>query len=269
MRNAANLDAALNALAEGFQPIAGGTDLMVLFNAGKLPSARFVGIRRIPELHNISVSDDFLEIGASVTYTQLREHPTVCAELKLLAQAASWTGSIANQNRGTLGGNMANASPAADSLPPLLVYNAEVRLISQQGDRWVPYAEFHLGYKKLAMESGELIAAIRIPREIGPVIEYGRKVGTRRAQAIAKVSFAALKREEFFRIAIGSVAPVPLRCVRTEAFLDGERLTKAVVERAKTLLLDEISPITDIRSTRDYRTIVTGNLLGEFLEMLL
>ena len=269
MRNAPNLDAALNALAEGFQPMAGGTDLMVLFNAGTLPPARFVGIRRIPELNRIAIGDDFFEIGAAVTYTQLREHPVICAELGLLAQAAGWTGSIANQNRGTLGGNMANASPAADSLPPLLAYDADVRLISKEGERWVPYSQFHLGYKKLAMMSSELIAAIRIPRKIGPVVEYGRKVGTRRAQAIAKVSFAALKRDSIFRIAIGSVAPVPLRCIKTEALLNNERLTKSVIDQAKTLVREEISPITDNRSTQYYRTIVTGNLLGEFLEMLL
>jgi xanthine dehydrogenase FAD-binding subunit len=150
------------------------------------------------------------------------------------------------------------------------VYEAELKLVSGRGERWVSYADFHLGYKSLAMRRDEMIALIRIPRRHAGMLQYSRKVGTRRAQAIAKVSFAALTDSEgFFRIAIGSVAPVPLRCVRTEQFLAGERITASVIEQAKEVVRGEISPITDIRSTRDYRLTVTENLLGEFLERLL
>ena len=163
---------------------------------------------------------DFVEIGAAATYSEIRAHDVVRAEFPLLSQSASWTGSIANQNRGTLGGNIANASPAADSSPVLLVYDAELKLRCSDGERWAAYSGFHLGYKSLAMQSGELITAIRLPRTTKSLAQYGRKVGTRKAQAISKVSFAATARNgsREFRIAVGSVAPVPLRCVKTEGF---------------------------------------------------
>lgn len=265
---ATNLSDALGRLACGFQPFAGGTDLMVVFNAGKLRSVPLVSIRKLPELRAISVEHDFIEIGAAVTYSEIRNHRQLAEEFPLLAQSASWTGSIANQNRGTLGGNIANASPAADSSPVLLVYEAELKLVSQSGERWMLYSQFHLGYKSLALQKGELIASIRLPRA-HLVSQYGRKVGTRRAMAISKVAFAATVKEGAFRIAVGSVAPIPVRCWKTEEVLGGERVTPAVIEKAQAIIAEEISPITDIRSTRDYRLAVTKNLLGEFLETLL
>jgi CO/xanthine dehydrogenase FAD-binding subunit len=268
---AKDLASALALVDRGFQPFAGGTDIMVLLNAGKLPPTPFVGIRKVPELSRISLTPEFIEFGAAVTYMQIREHPGISAELQLLRQAASWTGSIANQNRGTLGGNIANASPAADSSPVLLVYDAELKLISSTGERWIPYSAFHVGYKSLAMNQGELVGAIRIPRTSTNLSQYGRKVGTRQAQAIAKVSFAAVARVHtgFFRVAVGSVAPIPVRCLKTEEFLASEKLTPFVIDEAKRIIRQEISPITDIRSTRDYRLTVTENLLSEFLESLL
>jgi CO/xanthine dehydrogenase FAD-binding subunit len=267
---AKDLASALDLLSLGYQPIAGGTDIMVLFNAGKLRPIPLVAVRKFGELRGISVTPEFIEIGAAVTYTEIRHHPEIALHFPLLAQSAGWTGSIANQNRGTLGGNIANASPAADSSPVLLVYDAQLKLVSANGERWVPYSEVHLGYKSLAIEKGELIASIRLPKAAARS-QYGRKVGTRRAQAISKISFAAVsdKHARFFRIAAGSVAPIPLRCLKTEQFLANERLTPAVVEQAKVVIRQDISPINDIRSTSDYRTAVTTNLLGEFLESLL
>jgi CO/xanthine dehydrogenase FAD-binding subunit len=265
---AKNLAEALHHLSAGMLPMAGGTDLMVLFNAGKLQPASFVGIRKLPELLSISSSSQFLEIGAAITYSAIRENPQIRAEFPLLAQSASWTGSIANQNRGTLGGNIANASPAADSSPVLLAYDAELKLISESGECWVPYSQFHLGYKAMTIQKGELIASIRLPRS--PVTaQYGRKVGTRKAMAISKVSFAAVQKSGAFRIALGSVAPMPIRCPETEQFLASQNITPAAISQAKAIIAQEISPISDIRSTRDYRLAVTQNLLGEFLESLL
>lgn len=269
MVTARDLPAALNCLSKGYQPFAGGTDIMVLFNAGKFSPVPLVIIRKLPELRNISVTPEFVEIGAAVTYSELRAHRLIQEELPLLAQSAAWTGSIANQNRGTLGGNIANASPAADSSPVLLVYGAELKLVSENGERWVPYSKFHLGYKQLAMGGGELIAAIRLARATHGMVQYGRKVGTRRAQAISKISFAATARDGDVRIALGSVAPTPVRCTTTETFLTGVRITPAIIEEAKVVIRQDISPISDIRSTSSYRSTVTENLLGEFLERLL
>ena len=266
------LESALKLLAsgEGWRPIAGGTDLMVLLNAGRLLSRRFVSLRKLDQLKQITVNPNGVAIGAAVTYSQIRCHPVLQAEFPLLCQAAGWSGGIANQNQGTLGGNIANASPAADSAPPLLVYDAEIRLSSFEGDRRLRYADFHLGYKMLALRPDELIYAIDLPRRSTAWRDYGRKVGTRRAQAISKVSFAATalidnRRIAGLRLAFGSIAPVPLRCSKTEQFLLQQRVTPSTIADACETLRSEISPIDDIRSTAAYRANVTQNLMADFL----
>jgi CO/xanthine dehydrogenase FAD-binding subunit len=195
-------------------------------------------------------------------------------EFPLLVKAASWTGAVATQNRGTLGGNIANASPAADSPPALLVYDAEIELLSAVGSRWVQYTGFHTGYKTSVMRSDEIIGHIRLPRTTSGCAQYLRKVGTRRAQAIAKVAVAGLAQigsggvVERIRIALASVAPMPIRCVDTEAILIGRKLDGALIEEAKQRIAAEIAPISDIRSTEAYRRRVTANLLQEFLQSL-
>ena len=203
---------------EEWRPIAGGTDLMVLLNAGKLPFRRLVSLRKLDELREIAVSETSVSIGAAVTYTQIQRHPVLQSEFPLLCQAAGWTGSVANQNQGTLGGNIVNASPAADSSPPLLAHDAQIHLRSLTGSRSVPYKDFHLGYKVLAMRPDELLYATGLPRRAGTWRYYGRKVGTRRAQAISKVSLAAAALVESGRIrdvrlAFASVAPVDRKSV--------------------------------------------------------
>jgi CO/xanthine dehydrogenase FAD-binding subunit len=246
---------------------------MVLFNAGKLPYRRLVSIRQIQELVDIAVTETEVSIGAAATYSRIRQHVTLEDEFPLLCSAASWTGSIANQNRGTLGGNIVNASPAADSAPALLVYDAELELVSKRGARRIPYCEFHLGYKRMHMADDELIETIHLPRRTGDWRQYSRKVGPRKAQAISKMCFAAAARVragivEDVRIAAGSVAPVPFRCHATESALRGESISSGLIERAAKAISAEIQPITDIRSTREYRRIVTANLLIEFLQSL-
>jgi CO/xanthine dehydrogenase FAD-binding subunit len=270
---AKNLPEALDLLSanQGWRPIAGGTDLMVLFNAGKLPCRRLVSIREIRELREIKASEKHVLIGAAATYTEIRNHPILQSEFPLLCEAASWTGAVANQNRGTLGGNIANASPAADSSPMLLAYDAELELTSATGTRWLPYSAFHLGYKQMQLQADELITKIRLARTSEELVQYARKVGTRKAQAIAKVCFAAVAERRDgalrnVRIAVGSVAPVPLRCLETEKELEDHVLSAAVIAHAKQTISREIRPISDIRSTERYRAQVTANLLGEFLE---
>ena len=183
---------------------------MVQYGAGKLAARRLVSLWNLPELRRITASESELVIGAASTYTDLRQHEVVTREFPLLAAAAGWTGGIANQNRGTLGGNIVNASPAGDSLPALLVYEAELILISATRERRVRYLDFHLGYKKTLLAPQELIRAICLPRRYAGYHPYTRKVGPRNAQAIAKVCVAALGRVEAglvndVRIAVGSV----------------------------------------------------------------
>src|SRR5436190_14054669 len=190
----ATLNEALDVLARNsgaWKPFAGGTDLMVLLEAGKLPHKNYVNIWNLKELRGIEVTDDQVILGALTTYTGVQSHPVLQTEFPMLCEAARETGGIAIQNRGTLGGNIVNASPAADSSPALLAYDAELELISKTGERRVPYAKFHRGYKQMDLAPNELLRAIRLPRTTAPLQHYYRKVGTRKAQAISKVCFAA------------------------------------------------------------------------------
>src|SRR5467141_1982885 len=266
-----NLQAALSLLAgepAQWLPIAGGTDVMVLYSAGKLPNRKLINIWNIPELRQIQVFPDRIRVGAACTYTALRVHDIVSREFPLLATAASWTGGIANQNRGTLGGNIANASPAADSLPALLVYDAEVTLVSARGERQVAYRSFHSGYKQTALAADELIRDISLPRRFSGYFSHARKVGARNAQAISKVCLVALGQIangtiRDVRLALGSVAPVPLRLNETEQVLTGKKIGSSLIETARKSVVEEIQPIDDIRSSARYRAAVAGNLRSE------
>lgn len=254
-------------------PIAGGTEVMVQYGAGKLASHKLVSIWGLPELRHIRETTDELHIGAGCTYTDLRKHPVIAHEFPLLGSGASWTGSIANQNRGTLGGNILNASPAADSLPALLVYEAELLLVSARGERRVPYLDFHTGYKSTRMLPEELIQTIYLRRKFAGYITYCRKVGPRNAQAISKLCMAALAkmdagRIQDVRIALGSMAAVPLRLRGTERVLLGAQWDRETLRAVRQALQAEVSPIDDIRSTSAYRSAVAGNLLEEFLQSL-
>jgi CO/xanthine dehydrogenase FAD-binding subunit len=237
------LEEALAALAEhpDARPFAGGTDLMVLLEAGHLPPARFVDLSKCRELHGIETTEEGgLSIGALTTYTDIRRSPLVADGYGLLQRAAAETGGLATQNRGTIGGNIANASPAADTPPALLVYDAEIELVSSSGTRRVPYASFHRGYKQMDLGAGELIARVLLPskRFLPPGgWSYYRKVGPRRAQAISKVCFAAAIETAGrvvgdIRIALGSVAPTVIRATRTEEVLRGRALDAAGADAA-------------------------------------
>jgi CO/xanthine dehydrogenase FAD-binding subunit len=256
-----------------WRPFAGGTDLMVLLEAGTLSHKRFLSIRRLPELRGVEVTPEHVTIGALTTYTEVRRHETLAREFPLLCRAAAETGGVATQNRGTLGGNIANASPAADSPPALLVYDAELEIVSTFGPRWVPYHRFHSGYKQMDLRNDELIGRIRVSRVKSGWRQHYRKVGTRRAQAISKVCFAGAARMDTgkiadVRIALGSVAPVVFRAALTEQLLRGEKPSPAVLRAAQETLAHEITPIDDMRSTERYRRHVSQNLLAEFVEML-
>jgi CO/xanthine dehydrogenase FAD-binding subunit len=254
-------------------PVAGGTEVMVQYGAGKLGARKLVSLWGLPELRRIEQTTSEMIIGAGCTYSDLRNHPQIAREFPLLGRAASWTGSIANQNRGTLGGNIVNASPAADSLPALLVYEAELLLVSARGERRIPYGVFHTGYKQTVLASDEIIAAIVLQTRFAGYYSYSRKVGTRNAQAIAKLCVAGLgkvvsKKIEDVRLAIGSMAVTPLRLERTEAVLRGYAWSPAMMREARKAMEAEVAPIDDIRSTAAYRLHVAGNLLQEFVESL-
>ena len=253
-----------------WKPFAGGTDLMVLLEAGRLVHRNYINIWGLHELRGIEATDTHITLGALTTYTDVQANPILRGEFPMLCQAASETGGLAIQNRGTLGGNIVNASPAADSPPALLVYDAEIEFLSTRGSRWLPYQGFHTGYKEMQIEHDELLARIRMPRNTADLAHYYRKVGTRKAQAISKVCFAAVGKTDDgqiadTRIAVGSVAPIVLRCVQTENTLRGHKLDDETIRTACETLVREISPIDDIRSTAKYRLQIAKNLLVDFL----
>jgi xanthine dehydrogenase small subunit len=241
-------------------PMAGCTDLYVSLNFGTLPATRFVNLWPLAELRAITVREDVLSIGALATYTDIIGSPLVRRRLPMLVAAAREVGGVQIQNRGTIGGNVANGSPAGDSLPVLAASDATVVLRSAGGSRRVPFSAFYTGYRRSVLRPDELIAALEVPPGGGP--QWFRKVGTRAAQAISKVVMAAVAPVAGGapRIALGSVAPTVVRLPRTEAAL----AAGASLEQAQRLLIEEIAPIDDIRSTAAYRRRVAANLLARF-----
>jgi CO/xanthine dehydrogenase FAD-binding subunit len=260
------------------RPFAGGTDLMVVLEAGHLPPGRYVSLAKCAELRGIVVTPDGgLSIGALTTYTEIRDSAAIGAPFAMLKEAAAETGGVATQNRGTIGGNIANASPAADTPPVLLAYDATLELVSSSGTRRVNYAAFHRSYKQMDLRPGELVARVILPprnpsNPANPWRDYYRKVGTRRAQAISKICFAGSIRMDGatvadVRIALGSVAPTVIRATAVEQALRGRALDAAAVAGAELALASAIAPIDDVRSTARYRSRVAVNLLREFLSL--
>jgi CO/xanthine dehydrogenase FAD-binding subunit len=262
-------------------PIAGGTELMVALGVGSLRVRKLVNLWGLGELRTITATNDTLTVGAGVTFTDIRQNAIIAEEFPLLVRAASWTGAIANQNRGTLGGNIVNASPAADTPPVLLVHEAEIELVSLLGGKTVtrrlPYSEFHLGYKRTVLQPQELVLSVHLPRNRRLPVEYLRKVGTRNAMAISKVALAGVGamqsgKVKTVSIAAASLRDTPARMTATEATLLGQSLTAATIVQtitaARKALLGEVKPIDDIRSTANYRAQVAANLLEEFIEQL-
>jgi CO/xanthine dehydrogenase FAD-binding subunit len=273
MTRAASLDDALSRLASEpgrWMPFAGGTDLMVVLETGRMPPRNFLEISSIAELQGITVDADHVRIGALATYTDLLEHGVLQSEFPLVAEAARQTGAVAIQNRGTVGGNIANGSPAADLPPALLVYDAEIELVSVRGGRVRAYDGFHRAYKQMDLGPDELVSAVRLPRGRHATRQMYRKVGTRRAQAISKICFAATLVADGdvvsdVRIALGSVAPTVVRARAAEDALRSRTLSPDTAQHARAALEAEITPIDDLRSSATYRRRVAGNLLEEFL----
>jgi xanthine dehydrogenase small subunit len=239
-------------------PLAGCTDLYVSLNFGTLQETRFLNLWRLDALRTIEVRHRILWIGALVTYSDLIKSWLVNQRLPMLAAAAREVGGVQIQNRGTIGGNVVNASPAGDTLPVLAAVDAIVVLQSAGGVRRVPITEFYTGYRQTVRRDDELVVALEIPPVQGR--QYFRKVGTRAAQAISKVVIAAVAGAPP-RIALGSVAATVIRAGRTETAL----AQGASIEEAQRTLEQELSPIDDIRSTAEYRRRVAANLLARFI----
>jgi CO/xanthine dehydrogenase FAD-binding subunit len=259
---------------EGWKLFAGGTDIMVEIHAGRSSHARFLSLHKVRELRGIQVDKDFVTMGATTTYKDIVSNAVIGTEFPNLRDAARWTGAVAIQSRGTIGGNIGNASPAADSPPALICYDAEIELASIRGRRWISYSEFHTGYKTTLASSDEIITRIRLPRRQEMRVHYYRKVGPRKALAISKVSLAAVARLENgvvqdIRVAFSSLAPTVLKGVCVGEILEGQSLTPSRIAEVCRVFRESVKPIDDVRSTAAYRGAVATNLLKEFLESLL
>jgi CO/xanthine dehydrogenase FAD-binding subunit len=262
---------AFELMASGsFRPLAGGTDLMVQLAADVVePPAAVLDLWRLDELRGIGYDGYDVSIGALVTWTELRASTVIRARLPALAEAAATIGASQIQNRGTIGGNICNASPAGDSLPVLLAVDATFDIGSSAGERSVPAREFWTAYRQTALRPDELLLRVRFPVERGRHTRY-RKVGGRAAQAISKVVMALSYRDDGprwheVRLALGSVAPTPVRARRTEAVLEGAPARERVADEAAATLAEEIAPIDDVRSTAAYRRSVSGRVLHRLL----
>lgn len=258
LKRAKTTDEALRLLAdEQRTPLAGATDLYVAVNFGTLKPRRFVDIWGVRELRGITLRGETLVFGALATYTDVIKSADVARRLPMLVQAARLVGGPQIQNRGTIGGNIANASPAGDTLPVFAVAEAIVVLRSVSGERRVPFTEFYTGYRASVARSDELIVAVEVPPVEGT--QWFRKVGTRAAQAISKIVVAGV-RSASPRIAYGSVAPTVVRARATERVL----ASGGTIDDAASSLEREITPIDDLRSTAEYRLRVSVNLLRRF-----
>jgi xanthine dehydrogenase small subunit len=269
------LDEAFSLLADvdggPWRPLAGGTDLMVQLTAAiGDPPERLLDIWALDELRGIRLDGDALVIGALTTYTEIRRSPIVAEVLPALAEAAATIGAAQIQNRGTLGGNVVNASPAGDTLPLLLATEAEMILGSARGERTVLAGAFWPAYRATVRGDDELLLRIRIPLVAGRRVRF-RKIGTRRAQAISKVVMALAWRADGdaswhdVRLALGSVAATTIRAPATEAVMEGARPTRETAASAADALAAEISPIDDVRSTADYRRAVAARVLHRLI----
>ena len=260
-------------LADGpARSIAGGTDLMVALT-GELgePPDRILDLWGLEELRGIALDGDTISLGALTTYTEIRRSALCREHLPVLAEAAATIGAAQIQNRGTLGGNVANASPAGDTLPVLLAADASFVLGSARGERTVPAAEFWPAYRQTALAPDELLLRIRIPLLAGRELRF-RKVGTRRAQSISKVVVALGWRDGTpaapltdVRLALGSVAATPIRARATEAAIEGHPPTPETADLAAETLAAELQPIDDVRSTAEYRRIVAARVVHRLI----
>jgi len=256
---------------EPHRPVAGGTDLLVQIT-GELgePPERVLDIWHLDELRGIRMESNALMLGALTTYSEMRRSPLIAEFLPAFAEAAATIGAAQIQNRGTIGGNAMNASPAGDMLPLLLACDAQFVAGAAHGERWIPVRDFWPSYRHTALEPNELLLRISIPLPGDRQLRY-RKVGTRRAQAISKVVMAlawlpgddASWRE--VHLALGSVAPTAIRAPATEAVLEGSAPTEATADRAASTLAGELSPIDDVRSSADYRRAVAARVLHRLI----
>lgn len=259
--------ALIERLSEGGAAIiAGGTDLLVKMRAGRVSPRLILDVSEVPTLRGVSLEGGYISIGAATTHADLSASPVIRERLPLLVRVLESIGSPQIRNRGTIGGNLANASPAADSAVPLLLYDASLIVAGRDGERAVPLERFFRGPGETALSRGEFIRRIRIPLPEERFSAFFHKVGKRKALTIAIASLGSLIRIEAgllaeARFAAGSVAPTPIRFRRLEQRLIGREMTDALIAEGREIAMESVSPIDDIRASAGYRREVIGDLV--------
>jgi len=251
--------ALLGRYGAGAKLIAGGTDLMVLLKEKRIAPETIINLLGVPELQGIEKKDEVLRIGATVRLSALERSPLLSREWSILASAAHSIGSPQIRNLGTIGGNLCNASPAADLAPSLLVMDAEVTLVSKGGERKVPLSAFFTGPGRTVLKKDEILKEITIPNPSPGTVGAYLKLGRRRSMDLSVVSVGVLLKLsgagqcERVRIALGSVSPTPMRAKKAEKVLQGRRPDAILVREASECASGECRPITDIRGSAEYR----------------
>ncbi len=270
-----NLKEALTDKAEytDYHVLAGGTDLCAMMNGRLIEPKGFISIWGVGELRGIRDDGDVVTIQTLTTHTDIIESALIQKHFPALVQACQTIGARQIQNRGTIGGNVMNASPAGDTLPVLLVYDAEVLVASEEGERSILFKDLYSGYRKTSLKPDEIVTGLQIPKPTSKEAATFIKIGSRRAQAISKVmgSFRACITDgslDSIAIAYGCVAPIPIRLFDVEKVLVGKKVDDRLLDEAAKFVLKAVSPIDDIRSTADYRSHVAGVLIKRFLRTL-
>lgn len=265
------LDDAVALLAEhgaNARVLAGGTDLALKIKEGAETPDVVIDIKGIEALRSIRVQDGRVHVGALVSFTQITEDEHILDTCPLLRDAAATVGSVGIRNRATLAGNICSAVPSLDSGPTLLVHEAQVHVKNVQSERTVPIGEWFTGPKRCALEAHDLVTGISLPvpesAYAGSYVKLGRYSGEDLAQAGVGVLALA---DRTYRVAFCAVGPIPKRSQQLEQLLNGNAISDALIEEAKALIPEEISPITDIRSTKEYRTLMAKVMFERGLKL--
>jgi aerobic carbon-monoxide dehydrogenase medium subunit len=264
----------LNSLHGESRPAAGCTDLMVQLAAPNAPETSLVSLRRVPGIGELrEESDGSCFVGSLVRQSAVAQAPWIRRHFPALAKAAGLVGSPSIRNRATIGGNICNASPSADTALPLLAYDAEALIWGLDGERTMPLAEFFLGPGRSALRRGEILKGLRLRRDSQKRANF-EKLGQRKAMEIAIVNACAsvcLGRDGTcfqVRIALGAVAPTPIRAREAEAILEGKRIDYDLVMKAAAGAAAAVEPISDVRASAEYRRRMAGVLTARILSGL-
>ena len=251
--------------------VAGGTNLVVDLRSGRHTPEVVINIDRLSELRGIHQSDGQIVIGGLTTINELIDSPIIREVAPNLFFAAKMFANPIIRNRATVGGNLADASPAGDTIPPFLALDAEVELVSYAGSRWVPLDAFFMGVRKTVIKENELLSAVRFTVPDKNTRHAYYKLGLRKADAISVISVAVSLEIspnnvcKKARIALGSVAPRPLRAKEAESQLEGKEITPGLAGEAAKLAVKAVSPISDIRGSADYRRKMVDVLVRRLL----